>query len=520
MIIDAHDAFKLLSINDNKLDDSSSVILSDDTMTIFYQYSKATTLSLKEREINTKNNNLNVIDFNDCVLSSSTSPSNLLIVSTDITGELKDVLSDEAPNTLYTVMNKENNEDVSLSNCNVNVKFALPSSMNLELYNFYLSKGIDIYNPLDEAFDAKCYHNKELDFDMPIKYRREFLYQQKTMRAEGCERAAISNENGYVIMKCPLSGSFNVQLVDAPLLKIDEKTSDVPIRCAKEIDDVVNNIAFWIYLVIFVFIISLSVIYIIFRKQINANIFIAMKNDDFIKEISFCKIPATESAEQQKPKIQNEEKITFISVLYNTFMEIHPITSTFRVSIIAPTVMQFWLFAFNIMTQFGFNALYFSNSMLEERMFDSYRSNFGYVMKRECDKVMAAIASSIVLTVIAKAIVLVTYHSREELGKTIESNKNVEELKKEIKKFHMSMLVRRILGIVFCAIVGVFFWYYSVVFCGVFVNTQLGWLYSGIWTVMINWVVFANVFIVIVAIVEYNTKNKEVAYYLKRLFIF
>ena len=519
MLNDANEALKLLSIKDNKLDDSSSVILSDDSMTIFYQYSKATALSLKEREINTKNNNLNVIDFNDCLLSSSASPSDTLVVSTDITSELKNVLNDDdIPSTLFTVIDKQSSEEIPISDCNVNIKFALPSTMNLELYNYYISKGIDIYNPKDEAFDKKCYHNKEMDFDMPVKYRREYLYQQKTLTSEGCTR--VANENGYVIMKCPLSGSLNVQLVDAPLSKINEKTSDVPIRCANDIDDIVNNIAFWIYLVIFAFIISLSVVYLIFRKHINTNVFISMKNDDFIKEISFCRVPATESVEQAKPKAQNEDKISFISVLFNTFMEIHPITSTFRLSIITPTLMQCWLFAFNVMTLFGFNALYFSSSMLEDRMFDSFRNNFGYVMKSEFDKVMSAIASSIVLTVIAKAIILVTYRNREELGKAIENNKNVEEIKKEINKFHMSMLIRRILGIVFCAVIGVFFFYYCVVFCGVFVNTQLGWLYSGIWTLMVNWVVLANVFIVIVAIVEYNTKNKEVTYYLKRLFIF
>ena len=50
---------------------------------------------------------------------------------------------------------------IAPATANVIGKIALLNGMNPELYNYYISHGIDIYNPEDPAFKNKCYYNKD-----------------------------------------------------------------------------------------------------------------------------------------------------------------------------------------------------------------------------------------------------------------------------------------------------------------------------------------------------------------------
>ena len=81
------------------------------------------------------------------------------------------------------------------------------------------------------------------------------------------------------------------------------------------------------------------------------------------------------------------------------------------------------------------------------------------------------------------------------------------------------MLIRRIISGIFMLGLSIFFFYYCIVFCGMYVNTQYGWFYSGIWSLFWNWVVFAPLYIVIITAIE-STGNIVCAYYMKRLFGF
>lgn len=182
-------------------------------------------------------------------------------------------------------------------------------------------------------------------------------------------------------------------------------------------------------------------------------------------------------------------------------------------------MLNSWVFLYNVLNLFGFNALYFNETMIEDRIYDKHRANFGYPMKTEFEKIMSAIATSIALTIIVRAINLVTIDSRNKLSNDILAAKSNEEKEKVINDFSNSMLVRRIISGVFMLALNVFFFYYVVVFCGIYVNTQYGWFYSGLWALFFNWVVYAPLYVLIISLVEMKGGN-NCAYYMKQLFVF
>ena len=209
----------------------------------------------------------------------------------------------------------------------------------------------------------------------------------------------------------------------------------------------------------------------------------------------------------------------FSSIFISNLKYLHPLLSICRTSILSPIMLNSWVFLYNIINLFGFNALYFNETMIEDRIYDKHRDNFGYPMKTEFEKIMSAIATSIALTFIVRAINLVTIDSKNKLSSDIMSAKSNEEKERVISEFSSGMFVRRIISGVFMLALNVFFFYYVVVFCGIYVNTQYGWFYSGLWALFFNWVIYAPIYVLIISLVEMKGGNNCV-YYMKQLFVF
>ena len=537
LMTQAHSLLRLLAINDNTLEDNNSVIIADSSQEIIYQYSKATSSSLKQREINSINNEINVIDYGNCFNNIKDSqPSDYFVITTDFSDSIQTLTNNAIPNTQISVVNKNDpDNDVILDQCKVLCKIALLNDMDPELYNKYLSMGINIYNSEDPAFTSKCYYNNDMKFDTTYHYRRNKIYQGKQFSINSkCNLINDAQALNYTLIECPMGENLDYELIDKALTDLDKKPTDVPIRCAKDIDNIVSNIGFWIFIVMFVVIITYSIIYLTLGFKINTNLLPMLKNDKIIRnDFEFTKVANTENVatesnkdNQIKPddvKIsikKKDDNETFGHILLNNFLELHPITSFIRQSVISPQFFTTWIFVFNTLNLFGFNALYFTNGKIEKRIYDNDRDNFGYPVKSEFEKIMSAIASTIVLTLIVKGISLVTYSQKKDLETKIDNGKNSDNTEKEIKIFNQSMLPRRIISWIFMLFVSVFFFYYSIVFCGIYINTQYGWFYSGIWSLFFNWVIFSNVFIFIVSLIEKCNGNEAMVYYMKKLFIF
>ena len=191
----------------------------------------------------------------------------------------------------------------------------------------------------------------------------------------------------------------------------------------------------------------------------------------------------------------------------------------FSPSIIRNQLTSIWIFCFSLANIFGFNALYFSEGMFENRIKDSYRNNFFYPMKREFHKIIYSILTTMALNTLIRSIVLVSKNQFDDLNNLIKGENDNEEKTSGCKEFAKKMLLRRIIAFVLMLLIDVFFYYYTIVFCSVYINTKFGWFYSGIWGFIWNYLVFANLYIIAISIVESNGKLL-ISYYMKRLFCF
>ncbi len=530
IIKQSHEALKILAQTDTNFKDGIANIISDQSHRIFYQYSKSSYSSLQEREKNCKESNLTVIDFAQCSELGGTSKYS--IMTTDIIEVLREKLNYKIDSTLVSIQAENSTDDITLE-CSIEYMLALSLGMNITLYNEYISKGIDIYNANDKAFTEKCYFNKDLAYDTTASYRRKYIYQNKTIQlSEGCTYVNETKEHDYIVVKCNIGSNIGYTLIDdTPLENINDKERDVPITCPNKIDTITHNIGFWIYASCLFSIILFSTIFLIFISNNRDKMLVILKRDKIIKDsITFSKVSNTENvhtnavAKPEDVKVEIKKSSvsadSFMMILFENFLELHPITSLTHPSIINPLILCWWIFITNSLNLFGFNALYFNDKKIEKRITHSDRDNFGYPMKHEFDKIIYSILTTLALNVVVRAIYLVTVSQRKDLESKVEGGKSLDEKEKSINEFVKSMLPRRLLAVIFLVIINVFFFYYVIVFCGIYINTQYGWAYSGVWSLFFNWVIFANIEIVIISLLEYKKVNEDVVYYLKKLFLF
>ena len=82
---------------------------------------------------------------------------------------------------------------------------------------------------------------------------------------------------------------------------------------------------------------------------------------------------------------------------------------------IQPLILQSWFLTFNVLNLFGFNALLYLESLIEERIYKPYRDNFAYPMRKKYRKIILSILCQVILCFLIKLIVLVSYNDKENL---------------------------------------------------------------------------------------------------------
>ena len=406
--------------------------------------------------------------------------------------------------------------------------------INSTLFNTYKENDIDIYNPNDKAFSEYCYYNTHFMYDLNQRYRMNKVFQNKTFIIKGLEDRCkyISITDNEATFNClslttdpyyeDIYDSFTISPLEMNITTFEEH-KDLSLICVKHINKIVNNFAFWFFLFFNFIIIAYNVVMIIISccQEISDSFFESLENDNFYvgdpKQLSGGSndklggiIPGGENVVQQK---------NFGKIIQHNFLELHPIVSIAYNSIITPNIVSSWFLLFNVINMFGFNAVYFSEDMFEDRIADKHRDNFGYPMKSEFDKIMSAISTSVLLALFVRLLVLVPYFIKNDLADEILRAKNQRNKFGVIQDFNYRMLPRRIIALVFIVLLDVFFWYYTIVFCGIYVNAQYGWFYSGIWSLMWVWVVYAPIYILIISLFE-HCGNQCCVYYMKRFFIF
>ena len=188
-------------------------------------------------------------------------------------------------------------------------------------------------------------------------------------------------------------------------------------------------------------------------------------------------------------------------------------------------ITQF-IFLFNISTLFAFNAILLPEKRIERKIWDKERDKFSYPMKHEFGRIILSILISMLLTLIIRAISLVSYTTRSSLRKDIIiENKNNKTIKTDrnsiIKTFTRNHQYFKAICASLIFLISIFYWYYTIVWCYVYYNAQFGWFYSGIWSLFWIWIVFAPIFIAILSYIQIKMADYgRLIYYLKNLFFF
>ena len=468
----------------------------------------------------------------------------------------------------------------------VKVSIPVVSEVNTDLYSYYKENGIDFYDYNDPAFTDRCWSSSEFDFDLPVKYRKLIVYQNHSFINDdmNCTYEGIDNETNTVQFTCPL-GEYKYTFTQKELENLEMyKTKKLTMKCVGHVN-VGKNFTFYLSLFVLIFLAVGEVLLFLFYentynpyisdasrieapvKTKNANIQateeralanehrrankikMAFSGDD-VKKQHERKIQGLRKTTKENTKptdagdIETEVKVetnhnpqinevrtessltsgsgeinpnqvhisvvslSFVELLLKNFKELNPFAFTYT-SMLKPTLMYLIaLFVTDLFVLFGFNAVYFSDSMLEDRIYDSYRDNFGYPMRSEFDKITCSILSTFLITAILKGIIFVSYSEKDSFG---------------MREFATIFnIVRYCLGGVLMLFLLLFFSIYSTTFCGLFLHAKYGWLYSGIWSLFMNWVILYPVGIVLMTVVEKTVTclyKEEMVYYLK-YFIF
>ena len=505
---------------------------------IGYQLFRNNREGIEKYNLYAQENSYPIVTFSDCIGMSET----FITAQTTFGKDVMRALGEEGASDSIKLSgyNTEKGSQYNLNKCeSMKVEMTMSNyRLNSDLYKYYNERGIDIYNPNDKAFTDSCYVSKKFDYDLTQKYRRKNVYQGYTFKpVDGCTYEGLVSNTNRIIFNCTsVPEQMYYSLEKTNLKEIDVNHVDnLPTKCPSDIDDIKSNIAFWLYIVMFVIAIFFNVM--LFTLSCNKNnddgIDKAITNDELEdSKIVFEQVIKTEHVQTEEIKKDNENKPikssdvkisipsksnkSFGTIFFNNFKSLHPLFSLCHQSILSPMLFTSWVFLYNVLNLFGFNALYFNETMIEDRIYDKHRDNFGYPMKTEFEKIMAAISTCIALTIVVRLITLVTDSQKIRLIQQLKVNKDRVQI---ISEFNKSMLLRRIIAGVFMLALNVFFFYYCVVFCGIYVNAQYGWFYSGIWSLFFNWIVYAPLYILIISAVESSGKE-SCAYYMKRLFVF
>lgn len=141
-------------------------------------------------------------------------------------------------------------------------------------------------------------------------------------------------------------------------------------------------------------------------------------------------------------------------------------------------------------------------------------------MRYEFHKIIYSILVTIALNIVLRLITLVTISDVNQLHKAIDDAKTEADKTQQCKSFIKSSLPKLIIAGVLMLTLMIFFFYYAIMFCGIYVNTQDIWFYSGMWSLFMDWVIFAPVYIIILSVIEKTACSGACIFYAKQLFIF
>jgi hypothetical protein len=172
----------------------------------------------------------------------------------------------------------------------------------------------------------------------------------------------------------------------------------------------------------------------------------------------------------------------------------------------------------NILNVFGFNAIFFKETeFVKKRMFHKNKNKFYYPFIYESKKLFISIACSSLFCFIIKLISLMSFSSLKKYDEVYKKLINQQEKREKLnKKLNRKLFIKRMISIIFILLIDIFMFFYSVVFCYIYINSQLDWFYSGLICLLIIWIFLAPLFILFISIFN----NRILIFYMKQLLFF
>ena len=259
-----------------------------------------------------------------------------------------------------------------------------------------------------------------------------------------------------------------------------------------------------------------------------------ISNDDNKNEHPFDNIFAIEEniKEEKKEEDLKEEKIEgiilekeneepFKKILIRNVFEYYPLISFCKESIYTNLFINICFFAFNIVLIFGGNAFFYFENIIEKRIPNNNRSKFIYPITKEIVKIIISIIFSMIGMLIIRLIIFIPRLKNKKIYQLLTTETNNDDNMKKEKKAMKEFYIRRIIACLIMLIFTVFTFYYVIVFCSLYKNTQMSWLISGVWSLLLEWVILCPLYILIISLVEKKGRSQRISsYYMKQLFLF
>ena len=429
---------------------------------------------------------------------------NVDIILHTIVNQRLDKKSNDISTTLFDNNKKEINDNLILI-----VSYNLLSRMNNKYYFDYLSKGINIYNLNDPAFTDECYRNKEFKYDLTNNYRKTFIYHH--INSSCIRRDIEDNLNLYFLCRNEIPFSYQI-LNDSSSIKLKNNTRNLSFKCITKINEIMKNIAFWVYSSLILILIIISVLLLIFKSDYTTGEDIKI-NDEFNSMI--C-ITQQEKIDDEKANMQTPiyiSKSLFQSFKFN-ISHFHPIICLFYRSILSPLYFKFWILIFNISNLFGLNALFYNEKLVEKKIFNKYKDGLLYPLLNDYIIIIESIIASMILTFLMKLINLTSFKKKNKIAQCF----NIQN--EALKHFEKVQFKKRIVAEIIMIIISFLMFICSLGFCYIYFNTQRTWFYAGIWSLFFIWILLAPFFIFLLSIFESISYNEKIIYYMKRLLCF
>ena len=418
----------------------------------------------------------------------------------------------------------ENNIDIT-SQFKKELKVNYKTAPLYILLDYYLKKGINIYDSRDIAFRDECFTTNNFNFDLISKFRNS-LYQGE-FYSEICQNIYINKSIEFTItFVCDtLTNEFSYYFNNKSNYNInlkEYKSGYLSLHCFNDAKNIGKNIAFWLYMILIILIITFSILLFKNKNYKFIELYEIIENDQLDIKTPKRYEEFEELRANHKNKIEYYEFTTgnngnFSIIIFN-FLHYHPLLIITKTSFLCPKWLNCLILIFNISNVFGFNCLLYSNSYLEKRIYNKYRNNFTYPIKYEFPKLIITILISLILTILIKGLNLISYSEARAISLSMIKYQNDNKIfidKNEYNKFYIRVLMSLIIFVF-----TFYFWLFCLGFCSIFPKAQISWFYSGIWCMFLNWIVFSPFFLLILSIVEMFSVKFKYHYYVKRLFCF